>query len=189
MKPKTIKIAATAAVLVLAISGLMYTTLSEGTEYYKLVDEVANEPQAWHGKKLNLHGFVVEKSILRRPDTLEYRFQVQSNGKVDAGELHRASCPTRSRMDRGRAEGTLEHGRVQRRSQRRHRQVSVEVPRSRSSNRASRAPRSCQHLARSFSWRPSSPAPTRLPPRWREHAGVRRASSKAASAHSISLPR
>ncbi len=43
---------------------------------------MANEPQAWHGKKLNLHGFVVEKSILRRPDTLEYRFQVQSNGKV-----------------------------------------------------------------------------------------------------------
>jgi cytochrome c-type biogenesis protein CcmE len=82
MKPRTIKIATTVAVFVLALSGLMYTTLSEGTEYYKHVDEVAGEPLAWQGKQLNLHGFVVEKSILRRPDTLEYRFQVQTNGKV-----------------------------------------------------------------------------------------------------------
>jgi cytochrome c-type biogenesis protein CcmE len=82
MKPKTLKIAATAAVFVLALSGLMYTTLSEGTEYYKHVDEVAADMPAWQGKKLNLHGFVVEKSILRKPDTLEYRFHVQTNGKV-----------------------------------------------------------------------------------------------------------
>ncbi len=82
MNPKTLKIAATAAVFVLALSGLMYTTLSEGTEYFKNVDEVLVEPAAWHGKKMNLHGFVVEKSILRKPDTLEYRFQVQNNGKV-----------------------------------------------------------------------------------------------------------
>jgi cytochrome c-type biogenesis protein CcmE len=39
-------------------------------------------PAAWHGKRLQLHGFVVDHSILRRPDTLDYRFQVQSNGKV-----------------------------------------------------------------------------------------------------------
>jgi cytochrome c-type biogenesis protein CcmE len=82
MKPKTLKIAATAAVFVLALSGLMYTTLSEGTEYYKHVDEVAADIPAWQGKQLNLHGFVVERSILRKPDTLEYRFHVQTNGKV-----------------------------------------------------------------------------------------------------------
>jgi len=82
MKPKSVKIAATAAVFVLALSGLMYTTLSEGTEYYKHVDEVMAEPATWHGKKMSLHGFVVEKSILRKPDSLEYRFHVQSNGKA-----------------------------------------------------------------------------------------------------------
>ena len=60
----------------------MYTSLAEGTEYYKHVDEVMADPAAWHGKKLQLHGFVVDKSILRKPDTLEYRFQVQSNGQV-----------------------------------------------------------------------------------------------------------
>jgi cytochrome c-type biogenesis protein CcmE len=82
MSPKTVKIGLTAAVLVAALMGLMYTTLSEGTEYYKHVDEVMADAQAWHGKRLQLHGFVVENSVLRKPDTLQYRFQVQSNGTV-----------------------------------------------------------------------------------------------------------
>jgi len=84
MKPRTIKIAATAAVLVAALSGLMYTTLSEGTEYYKHVDEVMSDPTAWQGKRMSLHGYVVDKSIFAKPDTLEYRFQIQSKGKVVA---------------------------------------------------------------------------------------------------------
>ena len=82
MSPKTVKIGVTAAVLVAALMGLMYTTLSEGTEYYKHVDEVMADAQAWHGKRLQLHGFVVENSVLKKPDTLQYRFQVQSNGTV-----------------------------------------------------------------------------------------------------------
>jgi cytochrome c-type biogenesis protein CcmE len=82
MKPKTIKVAATAAVFALALSGMLYSTLSEGAEYYKHVDEVMGQPEAWHDKQMNLHGFVVEKSILKKPDTLEYRFHVQNNGKV-----------------------------------------------------------------------------------------------------------
>ena len=85
MRAKTIKIAATAAVLVAALSGLMYTTLSEGTEYYKHVDELMSDPTAWQGKRMSLHGFVVDKSIFAKPDTLEYRFQIQTNGKVVAG--------------------------------------------------------------------------------------------------------
>lgn len=82
MKAKSIKIAATAVVLVAAFSGLMYTSLSEGTEYYKMVDEVMVDRDAWTGKRLQLHGYVVENSIMRKPDTLEYRFQVQNNGQV-----------------------------------------------------------------------------------------------------------
>ena len=82
MKAKSIKIAATVAVLVAAFSGLMYTSLSEGTEYYKMVDEVMADRDAWVGKRLQLHGYVVENSILQKPDTLEYRFQVQNNGQV-----------------------------------------------------------------------------------------------------------
>ena len=82
MKAKSIKIAATAVVLVAAFSGLMYTSLSEGTEYYKMVDEVMADQNAWVGKRLQLHGYVVENSIMQKPDTLEYRFQVQNNGQV-----------------------------------------------------------------------------------------------------------
>jgi cytochrome c-type biogenesis protein CcmE len=82
MSSRPLKIGATLLVLGLAFAGLMYSTLSEGTEFYKHVDEVMANPVAWQGKRLQLHGFVVDKSILRRPDTLDYRFQVQSNGKV-----------------------------------------------------------------------------------------------------------
>ena len=76
------KIGVTFGVLVLAFTGLLWVTLSEGAEYYKHVDEVMASPADWQGKQLQLHGFVVTNSILVRPDTLEYRFKVQSNGKV-----------------------------------------------------------------------------------------------------------
>ena len=82
MSQKTAKIGLTSLVLVLAFSGLLWTTLSEGTEYYKHVDEVMAEPQAWYGKKLQLHGHVVDGSILRKRDSLDYRFQIHANGKV-----------------------------------------------------------------------------------------------------------
>ena len=82
MTHRDIKIGATVTVLVLAFVGLMYTTLREGAEYYKHVDEVLASPQDWEGKRLQLHGFVVAGSILRKPDTLEYKFKVQSKGAV-----------------------------------------------------------------------------------------------------------
>ena len=82
MNSKTIKISLTVIVMIGALGGLMYTSLAEGTEYYKHVDEVMVDPAAWHGKKLQLHGFVVEKSIMRKPGTLEYIFQIQNKGEV-----------------------------------------------------------------------------------------------------------
>ncbi len=82
MKPKHIKIAVTAAVLALALGGLFYSTLAEGTEYYVHVDEVMTDPGAWQGKRLQLHGFVVDKSIFVKQETLEYRFQIRNKGSV-----------------------------------------------------------------------------------------------------------
>ena len=76
------KIGITAVVLVLAFTGMLWSTLREGSEYYKHVDEVMANAQEWQGKQLQLHGFVVANSILVRPDTLEYKFKVQSNGRV-----------------------------------------------------------------------------------------------------------
>ena len=82
MRAKTIKVLATVVILVGAIGGMLYTTLAEGTEYYKHVDEVMADPAPWHDKKLQLHGFIVEKSLMRKPGTLEYIFKIQNNGHV-----------------------------------------------------------------------------------------------------------
>jgi cytochrome c-type biogenesis protein CcmE len=80
MKNKAIKIALTCVVLTAALGGLMYTTLAEGTEYYIHVHEVMQDPEAWKGKRLQLHGFVAD--LRQRPNTLDYKFNVQFNGKV-----------------------------------------------------------------------------------------------------------
>ena len=82
MRHRYIKICLTAAVLVFAFTGLLWSTLREGTEYYKHVDEVMTSPTEWHGKSLQLHGFVVPGSILVRKDSLDYKFKVQNKGKV-----------------------------------------------------------------------------------------------------------
>jgi cytochrome c-type biogenesis protein CcmE len=85
MNNKALKIALTTVVLVVALGGLLYSTLSEGTEYYMHVEEVMANPDAWQGKNLQVHGFVVKDSILRKRDSLEYRFKVQSKGAtIDA---------------------------------------------------------------------------------------------------------
>lgn len=82
MKHKAIKIGLTSAVLILSFTGLLYSTLRDGTEFYKHVDEVMVDPEPWYGERLQLHGFVVPGSIARKPNSLDYRFQVQSNGHI-----------------------------------------------------------------------------------------------------------
>ena len=82
MKHKAAKVGLTAVVLIAAFGGLLYSALSEGTAYYKHVDEVMVDPAAWHGKNLQLHGYVVPNSIRRRPNSLDWRFELQSNGHV-----------------------------------------------------------------------------------------------------------
>ena len=82
MTHRYMKIGITAVVLVLAFTGMLWSTLREGTEYYKHVDEVTSNAQEWQGKRLQLHGFVVANSILVKPDTLEYKFKVQNNGQI-----------------------------------------------------------------------------------------------------------
>ena len=120
--------------LVLAFSGLLWSTLREGTEYYKHVDEVMANPQAWEGKQLQLHGYVVPGSILRKPR--HARIPVQgAEQPARAGDPATsssvptpASCPTRSRArpkSCSRASSTAR--RVPHRPERRHGEVSVEV--------------------------------------------------------------
>jgi len=65
-----------------ALGALLFTTMRESAAYYKHVDEVMDTPEAWYGKSMNLHGYVVENSIMKRPDSLDYRFNVKNGDKV-----------------------------------------------------------------------------------------------------------
>ena len=85
MTQRSIKIALTVAVLASAFGFMMWTTLREGAEYFKHVDEVVAQHDQLEGKKLQLHGYVVPGSIMKRQDTLEYKFKVQNN-PIRSGE-------------------------------------------------------------------------------------------------------
>jgi cytochrome c-type biogenesis protein CcmE len=64
----------------MAFAGLLYSTMGESLEYYKKVDEVMVNPAEWQGKALQLHGYA--KGVSRKPDSLDYRFDIHSNGKA-----------------------------------------------------------------------------------------------------------
>ena len=82
MSNKAAKIGLTLVVLATAFGVLLYSSLGDSLQYYKYVDEVMVEPAAWHGKNLQVHGIVVPDSIARKPDSLEWRFDLQRNGKI-----------------------------------------------------------------------------------------------------------
>ena len=82
MSHKAAKIGVTTLVLATVFGILLYTTLGESLQYYKYVDEVVGSQSDWTGKKLQVHGYVVPGSIGRKQDKLEYRFDIQRNGKT-----------------------------------------------------------------------------------------------------------
>jgi|SRR5687767_8410636 len=82
MSHKAAKIGVTTLVLLTAFGILLYTTLGESMQYYKYVDEVMAQPQAWQGKTLQVHGNVVRGSIGRKRESLDYQFQLQRNGQT-----------------------------------------------------------------------------------------------------------
>jgi cytochrome c-type biogenesis protein CcmE len=56
----------------------LYQTARSDTQYYKHVDEVMPDAEAWYGKQLQLHGYVVDGSWRRKPSTLEHLFKIRS---------------------------------------------------------------------------------------------------------------
>ena len=82
MSKKTTRAAVSGVILLTALIAVMYTTVSEGARYYKHVDEVMNEPGQWYGKTMNLHGFVVDGSIEKRPNSLDYRFKIKNGDQT-----------------------------------------------------------------------------------------------------------
>lgn len=77
-KAAALKIVASVLVIAGLVGGLLYSSTKEETAYYKHVDEVMVAPQAWQGKKLQVHGNVVAGTIEKKPGTLDYRFTVES---------------------------------------------------------------------------------------------------------------
>ena len=85
MAHRNIKIVVTAVVLASAFGFMMWTTLRDGAEYFKHVDEVVAQRPSLEGKKLQVTGYVIPGTILNKPQTLEYRFQIQNN-PIRSGE-------------------------------------------------------------------------------------------------------
>ena len=80
MPKKAVRALISGAIVIAALSMLFYTTARDGAQLYKHVEEVTPNPQVWYGKNLQLHGFA--KDIKVNPGSLDYRFQIQSQGQV-----------------------------------------------------------------------------------------------------------
>ena len=65
------KILLTVVVSAVAVSGLLWASLGEGAEYYKHVDEARSSQSRLLGKRLRVHGNVVD-------GTLDYKFTLES---------------------------------------------------------------------------------------------------------------
>jgi cytochrome c-type biogenesis protein CcmE len=73
-----VKVLATVIAIGGALALLLAGSLSQGSEYYKHVDEVMANPDSFRDKKLQVHGNVVEGSIEQAKGTLMYRFKIQT---------------------------------------------------------------------------------------------------------------
>lgn len=80
MSHKAVKVGLTGLVLATAFGVLLYSTLGESAQYYKYVDEVMAQPDAWYGKPLQVHGYA--RDIRRKRDSLEYSFEIHREGHV-----------------------------------------------------------------------------------------------------------
>jgi cytochrome c-type biogenesis protein CcmE len=80
------KIVLSVVVVAGAISGLLWASTREGAEYYKYVDEVLTDSARYQGKRLRVHGDVVEGS-LTSDKALHYRFKIASRSPRPAAVI------------------------------------------------------------------------------------------------------
>ena len=81
MQKKALRVVISVVVVVLALGVLLFRTMAQDAQAYKHVDEVAPNASAWYGKNMQLHGFVTG-TVMVRPNTLDYKFDVQNNGHI-----------------------------------------------------------------------------------------------------------
>ena len=81
------KILLTVLVSASALSGLLWAALGEGTEYYKHVDEAVSSQTSLGGKRLRVHGTVVEGTLAHQAGTLDYHFAMESKAPREHATL------------------------------------------------------------------------------------------------------
>ena len=128
---KAVKIALTVVVLGLALTGLLRATLREGTEYYKHVDEVMVNPEAWHGQaaaaaRLRRTGFDPPQARLARVP-VQGDPQGRRHAHVVAAQYTGIVPDTFGDDAEVVLKGTLGADGFTGRAERRHGEVSVEV--------------------------------------------------------------
>jgi cytochrome c-type biogenesis protein CcmE len=72
------KIVASVVGGIAVVGGVFYASMTQDMQLYKMVDEVMVAPAQFQGKRLQVHGYVVEKSILNKSGTLEYQFKLET---------------------------------------------------------------------------------------------------------------
>ena len=72
------KIVTSVIVVTGAVAFMLKASVKEGAEFYKHVDEVMAKTSDWRGKRLQVHGNVVDGSIEQQKGTLTYRFLIES---------------------------------------------------------------------------------------------------------------
>jgi cytochrome c-type biogenesis protein CcmE len=82
------KILITVLVSASAVTGLLWASLGEGAEYYKHVDEALSSQARLSGKRLRVHGNVVEGTLVHQAGTLDYHFTMESKAPRDHARMN-----------------------------------------------------------------------------------------------------
>ncbi|MBN2529722.1 MAG: cytochrome c maturation protein CcmE [Deltaproteobacteria bacterium] len=81
-RKKTIKTIITILVIVGAIAWLAASSFEESMIYYKTVEETLAERSEFEKTPVRVNGLLVPKSILQKPGTDQFRFQLEKNDVV-----------------------------------------------------------------------------------------------------------
>lgn len=79
---RTVKIVLSLGLILGAVTYMIVTSVQSGEAlvYYKHVDEVMSDVAAQKGRRLQLHGNVVQGSIINKPGTMAFQFALHKNG-------------------------------------------------------------------------------------------------------------
>jgi cytochrome c-type biogenesis protein CcmE len=81
-KKRLLKVVLSAVLVVGAIGYLVVSSFGKTMVYYKTVDELLNDTSKYSGTPIRINGVLVPESLMQKPGTHQYRFQMSKRGKV-----------------------------------------------------------------------------------------------------------